>query len=121
MIVGLVYSDPGRGRVAIARVAIWIILRCVYPPLTSKDPAQHEGQCYNCGSNREKDQAGIYRHGPSPSLFAKPASVAVLAGICHRHGGVGHAVGEAPFVVVPREDTAHRAFHHLGLVHVEDG
>lgn len=33
---------------------------------------------------------------------------------------VGHAVGEAPFVVVPGEDTDEVAFHDLGLVERED-
>src|SRR5437660_5803468 len=38
----------------------------------------------------------------------------------HRDGRVGHAVGEAPFVVVPRHDTHQRSIDDLGLVHVED-
>jgi hypothetical protein len=37
----------------------------------------------------------------------------------HR-GGVGHAVREAPFVVVPGHHAHQRAVEHLGLVHVED-
>src|ERR1700726_4622974 len=37
----------------------------------------------------------------------------------HRHGGVGHAVGETPLVVVPRHHPHERAVHHLGLIHVE--
>src|SRR5687768_8775066 len=36
-------------------------------------------------------------------------------------GGVGHAVGEAPFIVVPGEHPHQRAVYHLGLVHVEGG
>src|SRR5712664_1251930 len=39
----------------------------------------------------------------------------------HRHGGVGHTVGEAPFIVVPRHHPHQRAVLHLGLVHVERG
>src|SRR6202171_6358404 len=39
----------------------------------------------------------------------------------HRHGGVGHAVGEAPFIVVPRHHPHQRAVLHLGMVHVERG
>src|SRR5205814_7596756 len=38
----------------------------------------------------------------------------------HGGGSVGHAVGEAPFVVVPAHDAHQRAVHDLGLVHVED-
>src|SRR5215467_13990391 len=39
----------------------------------------------------------------------------------HRNRGVDHAVGEAPFVVVPRHHPHQRAIHHLGLVHGEHG
>ena len=45
---------------------------------------------------------------------------AVSDQLAHRHGGVRHAVGEAPLVVVPRHHAHQRAIHHLGLVHVED-
>ena len=41
--------------------------------------------------------------------------------LAHRHGRVGHAVREAPLVVVPGQDTHERAVHHLGLVEVERG
>jgi hypothetical protein len=44
----------------------------------------------------------------------------VLDQFCHRDGGVGHAVGEAPLVVVPGQHRHHRTVHDLGLVHVED-
>ena len=37
----------------------------------------------------------------------------------HRHGGVDHAVREAPFVVVPGHHPHQCAVHDLGLVHVE--
>src|SRR5690606_3222249 len=36
-------------------------------------------------------------------------------GLAQRHGGVGHAVGEAPFVVVPRHDAHQIALDDLGL------
>ena len=49
---------------------------------------------------------------------AKPVKPG-LAELAHRHGGIGHAVGEAPFVVVPAHDPDERAVHDLGLVHVE--
>src|SRR5260221_13958717 len=39
----------------------------------------------------------------------------------HRHGGVRHAVGETPFIVVPGHHPHQRAVLHLGLVHVERG
>src|SRR5450756_673430 len=39
----------------------------------------------------------------------------------HRHGGIRHAVGKAPFIVVPRHHPHQRAVLHLGLVHVEGG
>ncbi len=43
---------------------------------------------------------------------------------CHLEGpeqgsGVGHAVGKAPFVVVPAHDAGQRAVHHCGLGGVE--
>ncbi len=40
--------------------------------------------------------------------------------LAHGDRGVGHAVREAPFVVIPGQDAAKLALHHLGLVHVED-
>src|SRR5271155_2855840 len=43
-----------------------------------------------------------------------------LTELAHRHRGVDHAVGEAPFIVVPRHHPHQGAVHHLGLVHVED-
>src|ERR1700733_4193157 len=39
----------------------------------------------------------------------------------HRHGGVGHAIRKAPFIVIPRHHPHQRAVLHLGLVHVEGG
>src|SRR5580698_1187712 len=42
-----------------------------------------------------------------------------LQQLAHRHGGIGHAVGEAPFVVVPGHHAHEVAVLHLGLVHVE--
>src|SRR5204862_3621410 len=36
-------------------------------------------------------------------------------------GGFDHPVGEAPFVVVPREDPDEGLVEHLGLGHVERG
>src|SRR5579883_1240890 len=42
------------------------------------------------------------------------------AQLAHRDGGVGHTVGEAPLVVIPRHHADQRAVHNLGLVHVED-
>src|SRR5258707_7949979 len=41
--------------------------------------------------------------------------------LAHRNRGVDHAVGEAPFVVVPRHHPHQRAVYHLGLVHGEHG
>src|SRR4051812_9891229 len=38
----------------------------------------------------------------------------------HGAGGVGHAVGEAPLIVIPAHDPDEGAIHDLGLVHVED-
>src|SRR5665213_1703384 len=40
--------------------------------------------------------------------------------LAHRHGGVRHAVGEAPLIVIPRHHAHEGAVHDLGLVHVED-
>ena len=40
--------------------------------------------------------------------------------LAHGDGGVAHAVGEAPLVVVPGQDAHERAVHDLGLVEVED-
>ena len=34
----------------------------------------------------------------------------------HRDGGIRHAVGEAPFVVIPAHDGDEIAVHHLGLI-----
>src|ERR1700751_6235489 len=42
------------------------------------------------------------------------------AELAHRYRGVDHAIGEAPFVVVPRHDANQRAVDHPGLVHVKD-
>src|SRR5882757_1583588 len=39
-----------------------------------------------------------------------------LAQLAHRDGGVGHAVGEAPLVVVPGDDADEGAAQDLGLV-----
>src|SRR5499427_2196444 len=44
-----------------------------------------------------------------------------LEKFAHRHGGVRHAVGEAPFIVVPGHHAHERAVHDLGLVHVKRG
>src|SRR5690606_28154867 len=41
------------------------------------------------------------------------------AELAHRHGGVGHAVGEAPSVVVPGKHAHELALDHLGLLQVE--
>src|SRR5208282_975766 len=41
--------------------------------------------------------------------------------LAHRHRGGDHAIGEAPFVVVPRHHPHQGAVDHLGLVHVKDG
>src|SRR5206468_1638000 len=38
----------------------------------------------------------------------------------HGGGGIGHAIGEAPFVVIPAHDAHQRSFYDLGLVHMED-
>ena len=40
--------------------------------------------------------------------------------LAHRDRRVGHAVGEAPFVVVPGQHAHERAVDHLGLVEMED-
>ncbi len=40
--------------------------------------------------------------------------------LAHSDGRVGHAVGEAPLVVVPGHHPHQGAIHDLGLVHVED-
>src|ERR1700680_4894981 len=42
------------------------------------------------------------------------------AELAHRHRGVDHAIGEAPFIVVPRHHPHQGAVHDLGLVHMED-
>src|SRR4029078_1682823 len=39
--------------------------------------------------------------------------------LAHGDGGVGHAVGEAPFIVIPGKHAHQVGVHHLGLVHVE--
>src|SRR5665213_4545183 len=54
------------------------------------------------------------------ALMSGPGSARSLKQLAHRHGGVGHAVGEAPLVVIPRHHAHQRAVHHLGLIHVED-
>src|SRR5262245_47334772 len=66
---------------------------------------------------------------PSPSL-AKSAermdgeirSGRVMSDVlAEGDGGVGHAVGEAPFIVIPGEHAHERTVHDLGLIHVECG
>src|SRR5215472_1086836 len=42
------------------------------------------------------------------------------AELTHSHRSVDHAIGETPFIVVPRHDADQRAVDHLGLVHVKD-
>src|SRR5580692_1038335 len=39
--------------------------------------------------------------------------------LAHRDGGVGHAVGEAPFIVVPAQNAHEIAVHHFCLVERE--
>src|SRR4029077_15248910 len=61
---------------------------------------------------------------PSPDLLRKSTSPygrgdSSLQLLSHRHGGVGHAVGETPLVVIPGHHPHQRAVLHLGLVHVE--
>src|ERR1700689_772821 len=51
------------------------------------------------------------------NFMTKKLSSAQLA---HRDGGIDHAVGEAPFIVVPRQDPHQRAVHDFGLVGMED-
>src|SRR5450631_694215 len=70
---------------------------------------------------------------PGPMLMLGPGSAAQREERCtasgtrdseqlpHRHRGVGHAVGETPFIVVPGHHPHERAVLHLGLVHVERG
>src|SRR5690606_16416199 len=41
------------------------------------------------------------------------------AELAHRHRGVGHAVGKAPFVVVPGQHAHEPALDHLSLLQVE--
>src|SRR6266704_2762957 len=59
--------------------------------------------------------------------FASPGERCTASGtrdlqqLPHRHGGVGHAVGKSPFVVVPGHRPHQGAVLHLGLVHVEGG
>src|SRR5579872_1312654 len=45
--------------------------------------------------------------------------VAGSAELAHRRGGLDHAVGEAPLVVVPRQHPAEPRAHHLRLSEVE--
>src|ERR1700682_5324425 len=53
---------------------------------------------------------------------ARPGmTVKFLQQLPHRHGGIRHAVGKTPFIVVPRHYPHQRAVLHLGLVHVEGG
>src|SRR5437899_6388572 len=40
--------------------------------------------------------------------------------LAHGDGRIGHAVGEAPLVVIPGHHPHQRAVHDFGLVHVED-
>src|ERR1700689_1731612 len=47
-----------------------------------------------------------------PNFMTKKVSSAQLA---HRDGGIDHAVGEAPFIVVPRQDPHQRAAHDFCL------
>ncbi len=46
--------------------------------------------------------------------------ISVSDQLAHGDGRVGHAVREAPLVVVPGHHPHQRAVHDLGLVHVED-
>src|SRR5258708_18909044 len=57
----------------------------------------------------------------SPGVRCTASGTRDLQQLPHRHGGVGHAVGKAPFIVVPRHHAHQRAVLHLGLVHVEGG
>jgi hypothetical protein len=38
----------------------------------------------------------------------------------HRNGCVAHAIGEAPFIIIPGQDRAECAIHNFGLIHVEN-
>ena len=40
--------------------------------------------------------------------------------LAHRNSRIGHAVREAPLIVIPGEDRHEIAIHYLSLVHVED-
>src|SRR5579862_9498307 len=52
------------------------------------------------------------------ALFIPASSSSQLS---HLHGPIGHAVGEAPFVVVPRQRTHEALVDHLGLVEIQGG
>ncbi len=39
--------------------------------------------------------------------------------LAHRDSGIRHAIGEAPFVVVPAHDLNEIPVHHLGLIERE--
>src|SRR5262245_8062470 len=52
------------------------------------------------------------------SAFRFPSTES-SAELAHGDGGVAHAVGEAPLVVVPAHDPHEGATLDLGLVHVE--
>src|SRR6476659_7624894 len=67
-------------------------------------------------SARPSDGATSNRR--NATIAHRPAKSDQLA---HRHRGVDHPVGEAPFVVVPRHHAHQRAVHHLGLIHRENG
>src|SRR5471032_851095 len=51
----------------------------------------------------------------------KARPVKTLAQLAHGDGGVGHAVGEAPLVVVPGDDADECAAENLGLIDAEGG
>src|SRR5271165_4660487 len=58
--------------------------------------------------------SSVRKDGIEPAIsFLRSASCDELA---HGNGGVDHAVGEAPFVVVPRHHPHQRAVDDLGLV-----
>ena len=80
-------------------------------------------------ARRVGDRAVLHRHvqvdahqhalARASSVVERANSAARSDQLAHRDGGVGHAVREAPFIVVPAHHAHEIAVHHLGLIERE--
>src|SRR4051794_34759928 len=64
-------------------------------------------------------EPGISRFRVWPFGPSRKDGAGLLQQLAHRSGGIGHAIGEPPLIVVPAHHAHEGAVLHLGLVHVE--